>query len=165
MDDLFNKIENEVKELTQAVIDKSPEFYIDLPKTDAVDYTAGDLSDYVARTSNAFIRAARFAGMAGAMHKRAAGRYNQKFKTSRTGNNADARDKSAFEATKEEHKALMQAESILELARSLESACRLASESARKIFDKVQAVEMGQRRLDTGTSTDDRQRSKIEYSY
>lgn len=163
MDDLFNKIEDEVVVLAKAVIDKSPEFYIDLPKTDAVDYTAEDLSDYVARTANAFIRAARFAGMASAMHKRAAGRYNQKLKTSRTGANADAREKAAFEATKEEHKALMQAESILELARSLEGACRLASESARKIFDKVKDMEIGQKRLDAGSASETRK--KIEYSY
>lgn len=130
-------------------------FHVELPDTDTVDLPMDEIASLVARTSNAYSRAARFAGIARAQAKLAKGRYERAFKTSRgTGRNDDERRANAMEATAAYHSAMVTAESIAEIAESYESAARIASESIRKIFDKAGAMVMGQARESHGIYRD-----------
>lgn len=152
-DELFNLLGPELREITRIIgetRDKNNSYIIQLPETDAVDLPFEELASLVARTGNAYGRIARFAGMATAMHKLAKGRYDRKFKSSRTGNNDATRTKNAMEASADEHSEMIVAEAIKNIADQLEQAARVASESARKIFDKASAMQVGQAREDHG---------------
>lgn len=141
LDNLLNNAE--ISEMVEAISspagsDKS--FFIEIPDANSVDLHVDDLASLVARTSNTYGRAARFAGKAKAVCKVAEGRYKHKFKISRKGRNEAEREQAGMEAAQDEYLTLTMAEALVELAESMESAARIASESARKLYDKVSNI-------------------------
>ncbi len=114
-------------------------YFIEIPDMDNVDLGIHDLANLVAKTSNAFGRAARFAGMARAHYKIVEGRYKRIYKKNRNGKNEAEREASALTA-----------EAIVNLAESMETSSRIASESARKLMDKVQSMQIASAREDKG---------------
>lgn len=111
---------------------------VKLPDMSSVDLTPEQLGSMVARTSNTYGRLARLAGMARANAKLARGRYDYKFKNARaSGKNQAERTATAMESAQQEHQELIEAEALVQLIEGLENAARVGSESARKIFDKV----------------------------
>lgn len=78
--------------------------------------------------------------MARAEAKRAKGKYEFKVKRNRVGNNDAERAASAAEAAEQEHNDWLEAEQIAVIAESVEDAARVASESARKLLDKIEQL-------------------------
>lgn len=118
-------------------------YFITIPDASTIDLHVDDLASLVARTSNIYGRAARFAGMARAKYKLAEARYKYKFKTTRsTGKNDVEREAERMEAAQEEYMALSVAEAKVQLAESMENAARVASETARKLYDKAKTVNV-----------------------
>ena len=141
--------------IRKAVDDPDHPFLIKLPEAELIDQTLENLASLVARSSNAYVRAARFAGMAKAESKRARGAYERKYKRFRgQGSNEKEREANAMTACVVEHQAMTTAEGIAEIAESFEQGARVASESARKIFDKAQSMVMGQQREAAGRLRD-----------
>ena len=154
---LYNLLGPELTEITKFVTTKPGSenpYLIELPTAYTIDQTLEEIASIVARTANAFVRCARYAGMARAEYKLAKGRYDRKFKRARTGKNDAEREAAAMEICANEHTAMITAEAIAELADSYESAARIASESIRKIFDKAQAMQIGQAREEKGQYRD-----------
>lgn len=147
----------ELAQVTQAIhasLDDHP-FLIQLPDAETIDEPLENLASLVARSANAYVRAARFAGMARAEAKRARGLYERKYKKLRVqGKNDKERDAHAMTACEVEHSAMITAEAIAEIAESMEHGARVASESARKIFDKAQAMYIGTQRESHGRLRD-----------
>lgn len=140
----------EVLDLFRGSDDGNP-FHVHIPDVDTIDIPIGDIASLVARTSNAFSKAARFAGIARAQAKIAKGRYERVYKKNRAaGKNEVERAANAMAAAEEEHIAMVTAEAIAEIADAYEAAARIASESIRKIFDKAGSVIMGQIRESAG---------------
>jgi len=129
----------------------SDKYFINIPEVDMVDATMSDLGSLVARSSNVYGRVTRFAGMARAQHKLCEGRYKKVYKSNRTGRNEAEREANALEAAEEEYNAMITAESIVHLAESMEGAARIASESARKLLDKLQSMQMASSREEKGS--------------
>lgn len=154
----------EISQVTAAIRtqieDGQHPFLILLPETDVIDETLETLASLVARSSNAYMRAARFSGMARAEAKRARGMYERKYKQSRAwGKNDAEREGHAMNVCATEHTAMVTAEAIAEVAESMEHGARVASESARKIFDKAHAMQIAQVREAHGAVRDDDFRS------
>lgn len=150
---LYDLLGPEITQIVEAIgVRPGPDnpYLIELPHAYTVDLPLEEIASLVARTSNAFGRVARFAGMARAEAKLAKGRYDRKYKRLRHGKNEAERDANAMEACHDEHVALATAEAIAEMADSLEAAARVASESIRKIFDKAQAMGIAQLRESRG---------------
>lgn len=144
----------ELAQITEAIAQRQSgdhPFLITLPDAYTIDLALEDIASLVARTANAYGRAARFAGMARAEAKLAKGRYERKYKRARRGSNQNERDAAAMEAATPEHVALATAEAVAELAEALENGARVASESIRKIFDKAQSMQIAQLRESKGT--------------
>lgn len=141
---LFSLLGPQLAQIIHIVND--PEYLIQIPDADDVDLTLEEMMSIVARTSNNFGRIARFAGMARAEAKLAKGRYERKFKQNRVGKNEDERTAKAMAASEDEHAALTTAEAIADMADSFELAARIASESARKILDKIQSMNIASAR-------------------
>ncbi len=120
---------------------------VKLPEMSSVDLTPEELASMVARTSNTYGQLSRLAGMARANAKLTKGRYEFKFKNSRAnGKNQAERTANAIENAEQEHQDLIEAEALVQLIEGLENAARVGSESARKIFDKVDNMfKAGQR--------------------
>lgn len=118
---------------------KAGKLIVTLPDSNTADLPMDELSSLVARASNIYGQAARFAGMARAEVKLAKGRYERKYKRYRVGKNDAERDQAGIDKSLDEHKALSVAEAIAELAGSLEDAARVASESIRKIHTGADA--------------------------
>lgn len=155
---LYDLLGPELAQITQAVSlppSKDSPYLIELPDAYTIDLPIEELASLVARTSNAFGRVARFAGMARAEAKLAKGRYERKYKRSRSGKNEDERNANAMAVCHDEHTAMATAEAIAELADAMESGARIASESIRKIFDKAQNMIMAQNRESKGAYRDD----------
>jgi hypothetical protein len=76
------------------------------------------------------------------------------YKSNRTGKNEAEREANALEAAEEEYTAMITAESIVQLAESMEGAARIASESARKLLDKVQSMQVASYREERGSYND-----------
>lgn len=129
-------------------------YFINIPEVDAVDMTFADLASLVARTSNVYGRVTRFAGMARAHFKLCEGRYKKVYKSNRTGKNEAEREANALEAAEEQYTAMVTAESIVQLAESMEGAARIASESARKLLDKLQSMQIATSREEKGSYLD-----------
>jgi hypothetical protein len=55
-----------------------------------------------------------------------------------------------MEAAEDEYSALITCEAILSLAESMEGAARIASESSRKLMDKVQSMQIASSRENKG---------------
>jgi hypothetical protein len=130
--------------------DSSKLYFVNIPEVDIVDMTFEDLASLVAKTSNVYGRVTRFAGMARAQYKICEGQYKKKYKSNRTGKNEAEREANALEAAEEEYSAMITSESIVQLAESLEGAARIASESARKLLDKMQAMQIASAREEKG---------------
>ena len=128
----------------------SNKYFIEIPDEDTIDLGLDNLASLVAKTSNVYGRAARFAGMARANYKLMEGKYKKKYKSSRIGKNEAEREAAAMEAAEDEYSALITCEAILSLAESMEGAARIASESARKLMDKVQSMQIAVSRESKG---------------
>lgn len=126
-------------------------YFVNIPEIDSVDMSQADLASLVARSSNVYGRVTRFAGMARAHYKLCEGRYKKVYKSNRTGKNEAEREANALEAAEEQYTAMITAESIVHLAESMESAARIASESARKLMDKLQQMQIASLREEKGS--------------
>lgn len=62
-------------------------YFVEIPEEDVIDLGLDKLASLVARTSNVYGRAARFAGMARANYKIIEGKYKKVYKSSRVGKN------------------------------------------------------------------------------
>lgn len=130
-------------------------YFIEIPDAETIDLGLDALASMVAKTSNVYGRAARFAGMARANYKLVEGRYKKVYKSSRVGRNEAEREANAMEAAEEEYAALVTCEAIVNLAESMESAARIASESARKLMDKAQSMQIASARESKGYYSED----------
>ena len=124
-------------ELVKAILDSS--LKVEIPDPASVDLPPEELASLVARASNAYSSAARAAGMARAEAKLAKGRYERKYKTAKNdGRNDNEREANAMASASDAHEAWCNADAVAEVAEGVESAARIASESARKLLDKLE---------------------------
>jgi hypothetical protein len=131
--------------------DNNYKYFIEIPETDIVDLGIEKIASLVARTSNVYGRAARFAGMSRAQYKILEGRYKKVYKSNRVGKNEAEREATAMDAAEDEYFALVTCEAIVSLAEAMEASARIASESARKIMDKVQSMQVAAYREEKGS--------------
>jgi hypothetical protein len=129
-------------------------YFVNIPEVDSIDMTMADLASLVAKSSNVYGRVTRFAGMARAHLKLCEGRYKKVYKSNRTGKNEAEREANALEAAEGEYTAMITAESIVHLAESMEGAARISSESARKLLDKAQSMQIATHREEKGSYMD-----------
>lgn len=129
-------------------------YFVEIPETDTVDMGFERVASLVARTSNVYGRAARFAGIARAQYKILEGNYKKVYKANRVGKNEAEREAAAMEAAEAEYAALTTCEAIVSLAESIEVSARIASESARKIMDKIQSMHIASYREEKGSYQD-----------
>ena len=134
--------------------DNNYKYFIEIPETDIVDLGIEKIASLVARTSNVYGRAARFAGIARAQYKILEGRYKKVYKSNRVGKNEAEREATAMDAAEDEYFALVTCEAIVSLAEAMEASARIASESARKLMDKVQSMQIAAFREDKGSYMD-----------
>jgi hypothetical protein len=134
--------------------ENADQYFVNIPDTNSIDMNISDLASLVARSSNVYGRVTRFAGMARASYKLAEGRYKKVYKSNRTGKNEAEREASALEAAETEYTSMITAEAIVQLAESMEAAARIASESARKLLDKVQSIQVASYREERGSYSD-----------
>jgi hypothetical protein len=132
---------------SQEELDK---YYVEIPDPNYVDLTINDIASLVARSSNVYGRAARFAGVARAQHKLLEAQYKRIYKANRIGKNEAEREAAAAAASDSEYIALSTVEAVVELAESMELAARISSESARKLMDKMQAMQIASSREEKG---------------
>lgn len=144
---------SQLKEVVTAYVDLSnaSKYFVEIPEVDVIDLGFENIASLVARTSNVYGRAARFAGMARAQYKILEGNYKKIYKANRIGKNEAEREAAAMGAAELEYSALTTCEAIVSLAESIETAARIASESARKIMDKMQAMQMAAYREEKGS--------------
>ena len=141
-------------EIAKQIADTS--LTVDIPDPLVIDLSPADIASLVARSSNAYGRATRLAGLARAEAKRAKGRYEQKLRRSRLiGKNDYERTANAAEATEAEHDAWLEADHVATICESVEDACRVASESSRKLLDKIEALGMAAARELRGAYRED----------
>lgn len=125
--------------------------FIEIPTGDNIDLSPEDLAKLVAKSSNAYVRAARLNGIARAELKLAEGAYKKKLKSSHgVGRNKDEREKNAIEAAATEYQAFVTVEALVDLSQAAENAARIASESCRKLLDKSANMAMGTAREERG---------------
>lgn len=129
-------------------------YFVSIPDIDTLDMGIHEMASLVARTSNVYGRVARLAGMARAQHKLIEGSYKKVYKANRVGKNEAEREANALEAAEIEYTALITAEAIVNLAESMELAARIASESARKLIDKIQSMQIASSREEKGYFND-----------
>lgn len=146
----------QLKEVIEAYsnADNSYKYFIEIPETDIVDLGIEKIASLVARTSNVYGRAARFAGIARAQYKILEGRYKKVYKSNRVGKNEAEREATAMDAAEDEYFALVTCEAVVSLAEAMEASARIASESARKLMDKVQSMQIAAFREDKGSYMD-----------
>lgn len=146
----------QLKEVIEAYsnADNSYKYFIEIPETDIVDLGIEKIASLVARTSNVYGRAARFAGIARAQYKILEGRYKKVYKSNRVGKNEAEREATAMDAAEDEYFALVTCEAVVSLAEAMEASARIASESARKLMDKVQSMQIAAFREDKGSYLD-----------
>jgi hypothetical protein len=125
-------------------------YFVSIPDVDTLDLGIHEMASLVARTSNVYGRVARLAGMARAQYKLIEGSYKKVYKANRVGKNEAEREANALEAAESEYTALITAEAIVNLAESMELAARIASESARKLIDKIQSMQVASAREEKG---------------
>lgn len=133
---------------------KDSEYFITIPDVDTLDLGLHEMASLVARTSNVYGRVARLAGMARAQYKLIEGSYKKVYKANRVGKNEAEREANALEAAESEYTALVTAEAIVNLTESMEIAARIASESSRKLIDKIQSMQVASSREDKGFYSD-----------
>lgn len=144
----------ELHELVIAVTSNAAEYFIKLPTPYDIDFSTEEIAAKVAIASNVLQRTARFSAMAKAEQKLAKARFESKFKQASTGSNEAERKANAMSSATQEHEYLAEIEAVVELADGLETAARIASESARKILDKIQVIYIGSQRETAGTTRD-----------
>ncbi len=121
-------------------------------KTDRL--TTKDVSRLVALSSNKYAIAVRLASMARAKAKIAEANYKYKFRTNLgNGRNAEERESKAMAAAEEEYQDMILAQAILELCESLESANRVASESARRMMIAADQMWKAEGRISSNESS------------
>lgn len=152
LDNLAKFLDPQLKEVISAIASNNEiqNYYIEIPDVNYVDLNIYDLASLVARSSNVYGRAARFAGIARAQYKILEGRYKRVYKANRIGKNEAEREANAIEAAQEEYMAFVAVEAIVQLAESMETAARISSESARKLMDKVQSMQVASQREEKG---------------
>jgi hypothetical protein len=157
LNDLLSEfIDPQIKEVVEAYAsgDQDNLYFVTIPDMDVVDLSLSQLASLVARSSNVYGRVTRFAGMARAHFKIIEGKYKKVYKSNRVGKNEAEREANALEAAENEYVALVTAEAIVNLAESMESAARIASESCRKLIDKVQSMQIASSREEKGYYSD-----------
>lgn len=142
----------QIEEIVSAYTSKNDDslYFITIPDVDTLDLGLHEMASLVARTSNVYGRVARLAGMARAQYKLIEGSYKKVYKANRVGKNEAEREANALEAAENEYTALITAEAIVNLAESMEVAARIASESARKLIDKIQSMQVASSREEKG---------------
>lgn len=142
----------QIEEIVSAYTSKNNDslYFITIPDVDTLDMGLHEMASLVARTSNVYGRVARLAGMARAQYKLIEGSYKKIYKANRVGKNEAEREANALEAAENEYTALITAEAIVNLAESMELAARIASESARKLIDKIQSMQVAYSREEKG---------------
>lgn len=142
----------QIEEIVSAYTSKNNDslYFITIPDVDTLDLGLHEMASLVARTSNVYGRVARLAGMARAQYKLIEGSYKKVYKANRVGKNEAEREANALEAAENEYTALITAEAIVNLAESMEVAARIASESARKLIDKIQSMQVASSREEKG---------------
>jgi hypothetical protein len=153
MNDLLKEfIGPQIEEIISAYVSGSTDslYFITIPDVDTLDLGIHEMASLVARTSNVYGRVARLAGMARAQYKLIEGTYKKVYKANRVGKNEAEREASALEAAENEYTAMITAEAIVNLAESMEVAARIASESSRKLIDKVQSMQIASAREEKG---------------
>lgn len=131
--------------------DQHLKYFVEIPESDVIDLGLEHIASLVARTSNVYGRAARFAGIARAQYKMLEGAYKRVYKSNKVGRNEDEREANAMSAAEDEYAALVTCEAVVELAESIETAARIASESARKLMDKMQSMQIASYREERGS--------------
>lgn len=150
---LKNFLGPQLKEVIDAYVENKDnnKYFVEIPESDIIDLGIDKIASLVARTSNVYGRAARFAGMARAQYKIIEGTYKKVYKSNRVGKNEAEREASAMEAAELEYSALITCEAIVNLAEAMETSARIASESARKLMDKIQSMQIASYREDKGS--------------
>ena len=156
LNNLFNFLNPQLQEIVNAFAKSEDlnKYFIEIPDANYVDLTINDLASLVARSSNVYGRAARFAGIARAQYKLLEARYKKVYKTNRIGKNEAEREAAAAVASEKEYMALTAVEAVVQLAESMETAARISSESSRKLIDKVQNMQVATSREDKGYFSD-----------
>lgn len=141
------QLENLVK-LFMLPRDHPQSCYIQIPTSADSELSISELANFVAKTSNNYALASRLSGAAKAVEKRAEGLFKLKYKQNLAApaKNADERESKAYQAAEKEYQDYITAASLVELATSMESAARIASESARKLLDKAYGSQQGESR-------------------
>lgn len=138
---LYNTISPHLQKEISALLDRvsSGGGFFKLPTEADVMKSPIEVSRQIALSSNAYADAVRIASMARASYKLAEARYKFKFRTSLgEGKNAAEREAAAAQASEQEYDSMMFLAGIVELAESIESSCRIASESARRMLLSAQ---------------------------
>lgn len=154
--DFFDKISNmiapQLQELINAISSQEElnKYYVEIPDPNYVDLSINDIASLVARSSNVYGRSARFAGIARSQHKLLEAQYKRVYKANRIGKNEAEREAAAAAAADSEYTSLAAVEAVVELAESMELAARISSESARKLMDKMQAMQVASAREEKG---------------
>jgi len=150
---LQNFLGPQLKEVIEAYADveKSSKYFVEIPEVDIIDLGIDTIASLVARTSNVYGRAARFAGMSRAQYKIIEGNYKRVYKSNRAGKNEAEREASAMAAAESQHTEMITCEAIMSLAEAMETSARIASESARKLMDKMQAMQVAAFREEKGS--------------
>jgi hypothetical protein len=130
--------------------EETEKYYVEIPDTNYVDLTIADIASLVARSSNVYGRAARFAGIARAQYKLLEAQYKRIYKANRVGKNEAEREAAAAAAADDQYVALSAVEAVVQLAESMELAARISSESARKLMDKMQSMQVAMARGEKG---------------
>lgn len=133
---------------------ESNDYHVWLPEKYTVDLDITDLMSYVARTSNIFYTMSRLAGIAKACVDMAESEYKEQFKRNLAGSNDKERERNATIAAQDQANVLRTYQGIMRIADKLEEGARVASESARKLLDKVQAMQIATHRGEHGQLKD-----------
>lgn len=137
-----------------ADVESNYRYFVEIPEADVVDLGIDKIASLVARSSNVYGRASRFAGMARAQYKILEARYKKVYKYNMIGRNDAEREANAMRAAEDDYLAWTTCDAVVSLAESIESAARIASESARKLMDKVQSMQIAAIREDKGSYLD-----------
>lgn len=135
LDGILNTEAVELLKKIHAAPGSSGSPFISLPHGPNDDATAANIARLVARTSNEYGQACRMAGIARAQYKISVAAYKHKFKANLgPGKNEVQREAPAVEATRDEYNRMIYMEAMVELCESVETAMRIASESARRML-------------------------------
>jgi hypothetical protein len=124
-------------------------YAINIPDPSSVDMTIEEMAAVVAQTSNHYGKMTRLAGLVNAALKISEGKYKKAYKVAKVGSNEAEREANAIQASNLEHNDLTIVEAAVEIANALERSARIASESSRKIFDKILAQRTAENRGST----------------